>query len=1561
MSHLLWTSYWQDNVDQFRRLLAPASTNNIGARSPAIGHGSSHVAASPGGFGTPPRGGKARKSTAFTPAHGRSKDGGSAFGRNEINSRDHAGLTLLLRAASSTDPSAHEFVEALLDHPAIDIYVQDHESGWNALHRSLYAGNVSIARALLAKERGDLTNHALSVGKVGHLIKTKDNEGLSPFDLYNSTIASRSLKTRNEVLGSDDGTASIDSDDEPSQGNAGDPHGASAPTEGGEFFVFGSNKNVSLGVGDGDDRQFPERIILHRPEELLHRFHQAYLEEHDMESSQSLPDLEGIPTLLRNKPLIIQDVVMSKLHTAVVTTDPVSNLYVCGVGRLGRLGLGDENTQFKFVPVQGPFSDRTVRHVALGQNHSMAVAGNGELWTWGSNEDSQLGYILPSPIRSDEEPVSLTPRQVFGPLKKEIVLGVAASAVHSVAFTNSALYCWGRNLGQLALMDADSRTLAVQPIPRKVAASLLSAPIDMVSAIDKATTCLLSNHTVWVFTNYGYNLVKFPAPDILTNHNLIVSSFSNRYDSGRKDIRFIASGCDTIAVVTARGDLYTMQLNHKADANPPAGSTTNPVKIRGAVTQPQCIWDSRKDGVASVSIGEHGSVIISTQSGAVWKRVKRSKGSTAAFSKSGAKKKDFKFERVPYITGCVKVRSSTFGAFAAVRKDISVMSEEIRVDDQTLWKDMASLLSLRGFSATESAMAPSGPLKAWQAAIAREKPGSVSHEILRSQNLEEDLAQWLHASQSRFDSFDTEIRTATCPEIRIPVHGWILTGRSPVLRESLSRQRRTGTTDHSDAFVIERLNGRQVVTLPGVDILTVLNIVVFAYEDNIVPVWKYTRESPSEAYRFRQVRIELMKLATSLRMPRLETAARLQAAIEPSLDADMKAAVADPDFFDDGDIIVQLDGADVIAHGQVLCQRCPFFEGMFNGRSQGQWLADRRTGSMTMDRLQIDLKHIRPETFEYVMEYLYADVGQEMFDNVALPSIDDFSELVLDVMGVANELMLDRLSQICQALIGKFVTTRNIGNLLNEISACAVSEFKDVGLEYICLQLECMLENHLLDGLDDDLVAELDEVVRDNQLARLPFAKSGRADAQLHDKYPDLAIDIEEERRRRVKEMAFKLSQREDDKKLSSSWKARVGSLDESIAGTPTPERVRQRSRAGRNEPFSPNLRPKETQGDMIFDMDDDEAAKLGGSTSPPYTRPRAEQKQSADVDGILQLPEGWRSAGGLSAGNSGKPTPSSLSPAQTPNAAPTKVCDVPPLQLGTPFRKVSGPWAAPTVPSSKLDLKDALSQEPGKSALTAGLAAQAGKSVASARTQPKMSQKERKRQLQLQAEAEAAAQDDKTKQTAWEKVTSEARAPPWKAAAPIPKASLQEAMSMEAARTAPVKTKPLVASEAEHSRRRTASPDTRFPGQGRTNSSPAATPNLSSQPQRKPLVPHSKSYITPAPKAEPAQGASMADIIGQQRREQELVKEAVAKRSLQEIQQEQAFQEWWDQESRRAQEEEQRRKARGNDKSAVANRRGRKGVRDRTGKAPDSPATGEQAAGRGSSGKSIKGKGNKG
>lgn len=199
MTHLLWKYYWEDDVDRFRRLLLPAAyAAGQSAKASAVTPG----AAGGAGYATSPRTAASKsRMPGARGAHG-------GLGRNEVNSRDHAGLTLLLRAASSTAENAVSYVDALLQHPAIDIYVQDPESGWNALHRALYAGNISIARLLLEKERRDLTGHTASLHRVGQLIKTKDHEGNSPFDLYHSTIGERSLKELAAPAEAEDGSDS---------------------------------------------------------------------------------------------------------------------------------------------------------------------------------------------------------------------------------------------------------------------------------------------------------------------------------------------------------------------------------------------------------------------------------------------------------------------------------------------------------------------------------------------------------------------------------------------------------------------------------------------------------------------------------------------------------------------------------------------------------------------------------------------------------------------------------------------------------------------------------------------------------------------------------------------------------------------------------------------------------------------------------------------------------------------------------------------------------------------------------------------------------------------------------------------------------------------------------------------------------------------------------------------------------------------------------------------------------------------------------------------------------
>ena len=101
---------------------------------------------------------------------------------------------------------------------------------------------------------------------------------------------------------------------------------------------------------------------------------------------------------------MIQDVVLSKLHSAILTTDPESNLYMCGFGPGGRLGTGDEVTRFTYTCIEeGGLAGKRIIKVALGQNHTLAVSSEGEIFSWGTSTYSQLGYSLPRPNLGDEE------------------------------------------------------------------------------------------------------------------------------------------------------------------------------------------------------------------------------------------------------------------------------------------------------------------------------------------------------------------------------------------------------------------------------------------------------------------------------------------------------------------------------------------------------------------------------------------------------------------------------------------------------------------------------------------------------------------------------------------------------------------------------------------------------------------------------------------------------------------------------------------------------------------------------------------------------------------------------------------------------------------------------------------------------------------------------------------------------------------------------------------------------------------------------------------------------
>ncbi|KAF2098295.1 hypothetical protein NA57DRAFT_39896 [Rhizodiscina lignyota] len=1605
MSGYLWKYYLDDDVESFRQLLE--SANYVNRASASKGHGSNIAlgVGSPGSLGTSPTflTKTPRKSDTYLTALGT-----ASLTRADVNRRDALGRTLLHLAASSTSENAFAFATALLEQPLTDIYIQDLESGWTALHRAFYHGNISIACAILNRD----THDTLGPGATGFLsssmglIKIKDREGNGPLDLFANTLESDRLGM-SAAHASGPGPGEDDEDRLPEETPQVDVEYAPETSKniyinlrGDEVFTFGSNRNVTLGFGDEDDRQYPERITLRRPDHLLQRLYAEHLEAQSKEKSTidgSIGDLSAsqsiqastasLPSVIRSKPIVIQDVYMAKFSTAVLTTDPEANLYMCGHGQGGRLGTGDERTRFQFVCIEGgALAGRKIVSVALGQNHTLAISEEGDIFSWGNNGFGQLGYALPKSVSSDEDPTQTVPRQIFGTLKREIVVGVAASRIHSVAHTLTSLYTFGKNEGQLGIVDSEARSLESQVIPRRVAASLFSSNIASVAAIDRATICLLENHEVYVFANYGYAKVQFTL-DSFTSHFSQQSFTATRYEVTPNRICKITAGGNTICAMSSAGEIYTITVNQPTElAQNISTSTTNPVKIRGALSQAHRIWDLRKSHMAARDVGvdQDGSIILTTDAGSVWRRVRRTKISTTASQNAQYKAKDYKFSRIPGLTRAMAVRSSAHGAYAAVRKDCTVTRTQIEVDASSLWTDLFKLLPFREMAEpSDDSEDENPPPRFWN------KPSvldNVRRRVMGAKDAEKEVQQVLDRSRNPELPYNIRIKVATS-EVAIPLHEFMLTGRSRVLRRGLAEFRETGDWSIPDLLSIETGDdGIPTITLYGVDFLSVFDLVLYLYGDLIVEFWGLARLYPKLAFRYRSIRTEMLKVATAFEMTELERGVRIQVPPLPAMNRDLELAVKDDTFFEDGDVLVQLADTEVLVHSGVLCRRCPFFEGLFIGRAGGQWLSDRRDA----DVVNVDLKHIESSHFMMVLRHIYADTGEELFNNVVADSLDEFLDVVIAVMGVANELMLDRLSQICQKIVGKYglssifrsmyttnVTVRNISQLLNAVAPCSVTEFKDKGLEYVCLNLEALLAQGLLNELDEDLLFELDDVVRMVQLRCSEVTRSGALDDSLREAHPELEALIEAERRAKVDYMMLQTRHFSTD---------RTGSLStdnfREFYETPGNRSPRLRPRTPKSPVLStgPILSKKQSTGDFMFAMDED------GDELTPLEASSMRKHHRAPSGGLLSRSpivddDQWYDSRGKKIPSPGQ----SVSPSaqKTPVGSPAATSLSPSLRPVDP----NGPWGRSPL-ASKLDLKGIMAQASSSrtSSISLALSAQVQnrpklpEDQLSGSFQTKQSQKERKKMQQVQAQQPKSAPIAPVVTTPSASPADSKRGNPWQTVqrpkapvkdipkAPSPAPSNNSAVSRSV--TAPILTmRQTVARTGSTGKQKATEPAPSprpdfagpWPDPSGTTKAPLATPSPS-RPHSTQLPAQSKTTIatssqatpppaiqsirhTPNPRAsEPTTGLSMADILSQQLAEKTAIREAAtAKRSLQEIQQEQEFQEWWDMESRKVMEEERERERQA--------RRDEKGTRGGRGKGKRGRGSADAGSRRDSSG----------
>ncbi|CAK9867327.1 unnamed protein product [Sphagnum jensenii] len=143
-------------------------------------------------------------------------------------------------------------------------------------------------------------------------------------------------------------------------------------------------------------------------------------------------------------------------HTTAYSNS-TKTVYSWGWGDFGRLGHGNSTDLFIPQPIR-VLKGLEIRQIACGDSHCLAITGDGDVFSWGRNQNGQLGLGHTDDCNIPQKVLAF---QGVG------VSMLAAGAEHTAAVTESGkLYGWGwGRYGNLGLGDRSDRL-----VPGEVAA-----------------------------------------------------------------------------------------------------------------------------------------------------------------------------------------------------------------------------------------------------------------------------------------------------------------------------------------------------------------------------------------------------------------------------------------------------------------------------------------------------------------------------------------------------------------------------------------------------------------------------------------------------------------------------------------------------------------------------------------------------------------------------------------------------------------------------------------------------------------------------------------------------------------------------------------------------------------------------------------------------------------------------------------------------------------------------------------------------------------------------------
>jgi inhibitor of Bruton tyrosine kinase len=464
--------------------------------------------------------------------------------------------------------------------------------------------------------------------------------------------------------------------------------------------------------------------------------------------------------------------------------------------------------------------------------------------------------------------------------------------------------------------------------------------------------------------------------------------------------------------------------------------------------------------------------------------------------------------------------------------------------------------------------------------------------------------------------------------------------------------------------------------------------------------------------------------------------------------------------------------------------------------------------------------------------------------------------------------------------------------------------------QYISLLIN---EIRQCDDLDDDLLEDLDHVVRRIQAERSAFTRcwSRSFEEDLFLRHPDLKSRIEKERQIKIDSIILLNKHSDSMPKGGSSFRA--GSFNQFVDDQLLKFRRRLSSHGSQSPASTPLLKGQSQTSDFIFDMDEEHEFT-------PLSTPSKVLPEEALLSPMTPLSNAQSKRTGKQRAVSTVDTSQTESLVHESN-----------LQ-GTPIAKSEGPWhTASPLATPKLSMKDIMDQASSSrtSNLSAGLSdkSSSNRRPSGSIAYSKLSQKERKK-LQQQALQNTAPPIELppspvVKASPWKPIpNSKAKAidqssPIQASGKSTPHLTMRQtianpgpAKDVNPPKT-PTKATPALSTESQPNR------SVNSTGTAMSNPSPIQIKSIRHTPM-------------PARQSLSTQHVSMMDILSQQQAEKTYIQGGGEKRSLADIQAEQEFQEWWEKESARVQDEEKAKEKRENNRPNRPSRRRGAGQKNR-------------------------------